>query len=37
VIVSAMVESRPEAWREIVKRIEDTGGAQSGRLHLVSQ
>ena len=25
VIVSAMVESRPEAWREIVQRIEDTG------------
>jgi dihydropyrimidine dehydrogenase (NAD+) subunit PreA len=25
VIVSAMVESRPEAWREIVERIEDTG------------
>jgi dihydropyrimidine dehydrogenase (NAD+) subunit PreA len=25
VIVSAMVESRPEAWRDIVKRIEDTG------------
>ncbi len=25
VIVSAMVESKPEAWREIVKRIEDTG------------
>jgi dihydropyrimidine dehydrogenase (NAD+) subunit PreA len=25
VIVSAMVESKPETWREIVKRIEDTG------------
>src|ERR1700740_704896 len=25
VIVSAMVESKPEAWREIVGRIEDTG------------
>lgn len=25
VIVSAMVESRPEAWRDIVLRIEDTG------------
>ncbi len=25
VIVSAMVESKPEAWREIVERIEDTG------------
>jgi dihydropyrimidine dehydrogenase (NAD+) subunit PreA len=25
VIVSAMVESTPAAWREIVKRIEDTG------------
>jgi dihydropyrimidine dehydrogenase (NAD+) subunit PreA len=25
VIVSAMVESKPEAWREIVRRIEDTG------------
>jgi dihydropyrimidine dehydrogenase (NAD+) subunit PreA len=25
VIVSAMVESKPEAWREIVHRIEDTG------------
>jgi dihydropyrimidine dehydrogenase (NAD+) subunit PreA len=25
VIVSAMVESKPEAWREIVLRIEDTG------------
>jgi len=25
VIVSAMVESKPEAWREIVKQIEDTG------------
>jgi dihydropyrimidine dehydrogenase (NAD+) subunit PreA len=25
VIVSAMVESKPEAWRDIVKRIEDTG------------
>jgi len=25
VIVSAMVESSPEAWREIVLRIEDTG------------
>ena len=25
VIVSAMVESTPEAWTEIVKRIEDTG------------
>ena len=25
VIVSAMVESRPEAWSEIVHRIEDTG------------
>src|ERR1700688_592542 len=24
VIVSAMVESKPEAWREIVRRIEDT-------------
>jgi dihydropyrimidine dehydrogenase (NAD+) subunit PreA len=24
-IVSAMVESKPEAWREIVRRIEDTG------------
>jgi dihydropyrimidine dehydrogenase (NAD+) subunit PreA len=25
VVVSAMVESKPEAWREIVRRIEDTG------------
>ena len=25
VIVSAMVESKPEAWRDIVRRIEDTG------------
>jgi dihydropyrimidine dehydrogenase (NAD+) subunit PreA len=25
VIVSAMVETKPEAWKEIVKRIEDTG------------
>jgi dihydropyrimidine dehydrogenase (NAD+) subunit PreA len=25
VIVSAMVESRPEAWADIVRRIEDTG------------
>src|SRR6204780_1230414 len=25
VIVSAMGESKPEAWREIVRRIEDTG------------
>ena len=25
VIVSAMVESKPEAWKEIVHRIEDTG------------
>ncbi|RIH86922.1 NAD-dependent dihydropyrimidine dehydrogenase subunit PreA [Meiothermus luteus] len=25
VIVSAMVESKPEAWREIVLKIEDTG------------
>jgi dihydropyrimidine dehydrogenase (NAD+) subunit PreA len=25
VIVSAMVESRREAWREIIRRIEDTG------------
>jgi dihydropyrimidine dehydrogenase (NAD+) subunit PreA len=25
VIVSAMVESTPEAWRDIVRRIEDTG------------
>ena len=25
VIVSAMVESKPESWREIVRRIEDTG------------
>jgi len=25
VIVSAMVESKPEAWREIMRRIEDTG------------
>ena len=25
VIVSAMVESTPEAWREIVRQIEDTG------------
>ena len=25
VIVSAMVEAKPEAWREIVRRIEDTG------------
>ncbi len=25
VIVSAMVESKPEAWREIVAQIEDTG------------
>ncbi len=25
VIVSAMVESKPEAWRDIVHRIEDTG------------
>ncbi|HLI03658.1 MAG TPA: NAD-dependent dihydropyrimidine dehydrogenase subunit PreA [Terracidiphilus sp.] len=25
VIVSAMVESKPEAWREIIRRIEDTG------------
>ena len=25
VIVSAMVESKPEAWRTIVRRIEDTG------------
>ena len=25
VIVSAMVESKPEAWREIVHRIEDSG------------
>src|ERR1700685_1147500 len=25
VIVSAMVESKPETWREIVERIEDTG------------
>ncbi len=25
VIVSAMVESSPEAWRDIVRRIEDTG------------
>ena len=25
VIVSAMVESKPEAWREIILRIEDTG------------
>jgi len=25
VIVSAMVESKPEAWHEIIKRIQDTG------------
>lgn len=25
VIVSAMVESKPESWRDIVRRIEDTG------------
>jgi dihydropyrimidine dehydrogenase (NAD+) subunit PreA len=25
VIVSAMVESKPEAWHEIIRRIEDTG------------
>ncbi len=25
VIASAMVESRPEAWRDIIRRIEDTG------------
>ncbi len=25
VIVSAMVESKPEAWADIVRRIEDTG------------
>jgi dihydropyrimidine dehydrogenase (NAD+) subunit PreA len=25
VVVSAMVESKPEAWHEIIKRIEDTG------------
>lgn len=25
VVVSAMVESTPEAWRDIVRRIEDTG------------
>ncbi len=25
VIASAMVESKPEAWRDIVRRIEDTG------------
>src|SRR5438270_1833355 len=25
VVVSAMVESKPEAWAEIVRRIEDTG------------
>ena len=25
VIVSAMVESKPETWRDIVRRIEDTG------------
>jgi dihydropyrimidine dehydrogenase (NAD+) subunit PreA len=25
VIVSAMVESKPEAWQDIVRRIEDTG------------
>ena len=25
VIVSAMVESKPEAWKDIVRRIEDTG------------
>jgi len=25
VIVSAMVESKPEVWREIIERIEDTG------------
>jgi dihydropyrimidine dehydrogenase (NAD+) subunit PreA len=25
VIVSAMVESKPEAWRDILRRIEDTG------------
>ncbi len=25
VIVSAMVEAKPEAWKEIVRRIEDTG------------
>ena len=25
VVVSAMVESKPEAWREIVQKIEDTG------------
>src|SRR5262252_4794123 len=25
VVVSAMVESKPEAWRDIVRRIEDTG------------
>ena len=25
VIVSAMVEAKPEAWREIIERIEDTG------------
>jgi dihydropyrimidine dehydrogenase (NAD+) subunit PreA len=25
VVVSAMVESKPEAWQEIIRRIEDTG------------
>jgi dihydropyrimidine dehydrogenase (NAD+) subunit PreA len=25
VVVSAMVESKPEAWHEIIRRIEDTG------------
>jgi dihydropyrimidine dehydrogenase (NAD+) subunit PreA len=25
VIVSAMVESKPEAWHEVIRRIEDTG------------
>jgi dihydropyrimidine dehydrogenase (NAD+) subunit PreA len=25
VIVSAMVESKPEAWRDIIKKIQDTG------------
>src|SRR5258707_8073108 len=25
VVVSAMVESKPEAWRDIIRRIEDTG------------
>ena len=25
VIVSAMVESKPEAWHDIIRRIEDTG------------